>query len=166
MQRDVVSFSLKTRKGGVAKVTREHYIRADVKCPRFDETSIKTYLLPDAHIIYDYFDLLVSPVCTHVLFLTSVLNRYRSLCSPEYYRCLLAKIKDPAHHFHVCEDEHNAYTRVVRRPLEPKEQLGLRQMGSYAAWVAQQNVECRFVCVVSEGGGIGGAVETVANVEW
>jgi exosome complex exonuclease DIS3/RRP44 len=73
-------FSKKTRRGTVALIVREHYLRNDIQCgiPRCPKCTSTTtspitlsleanhYLIPDANFVNNYWELLESPHLNHV----------------------------------------------------------------------------------------------------
>lgn len=92
-------FVKKTRKGGVMKIVREHYLRDDVwcrashcrNCAQTDQNLLDSsphnssklytfphYLLPDTNVVLHQIDVLEDPVFTNVILLQTVLQEVSS----------------------------------------------------------------------------------------
>ncbi|XP_041467167.1 exosome complex exonuclease RRP44-like [Lytechinus variegatus] len=149
------SFVKKTRKGGVMKVVREHYLRDDIwcgsaacsKCP-MDKTVLEKepvpeventlcryphYLLLDTNVVLHQVDILEDKAIKNVILLQTVQKevKHRSLPSYKRIRDLIANDKKK---FYVFTNEHHRETYIEIEPKESPNDFNDRAIRKSLTW--------------------------------
>lgn len=125
------TFTMKTKKGSIMKIVREHYLRDDISCgselcsqchesnpilekqPKSHSDLVKEahYIIPDTNVILHQMDILEDPVFQNVILLQTVLKEVAHRQSSSYYR--LRKIwNNKDRHFYVFINEHHKDTFI------------------------------------------------------
>jgi len=143
----------KTRRGGVLKVVREHYLRDDICCgsgsctqcitdspslatsPYFpsDTCPFPHYIVLDSNAVLHQMDVLEDPVFQNVIVLQTVLNevKHRSYSAYKRIRDLIA-IKE--RNFYVFSNEHHRDTYTERQKKESPNDYNDRCIRASAKW--------------------------------
>ncbi|KAG1650303.1 Exosome complex exonuclease RRP44 [Nymphon striatum] len=147
------TFNKKTKKGGIIKVVREHYLRDDIwcgskaceVCPIDDailekqpasESNLFTechYLLPDTNVVLHQIDILEDPAIKNVIILQVVLEEVRHRNMPVYAR-LKTLISNKERHFYCFTNEHHRETYIERLPQESANDRNDRAIRVSAKW--------------------------------
>ncbi len=125
--------NVKTGKGKVMGVVREHYLRSDVPCGSvlcFEgcangtrgaggvlPTDVTHYLLPLEDVVRGYLEVLESPELRGLIYLQSVVGPVQ-VASQRHYRKICAQVRDPARGAVFFPNEFCRQTHVVRRAGE------------------------------------------------
>nr|XP_054755302.1 exosome complex exonuclease RRP44-like [Lytechinus pictus] len=149
------SFVKKTRKGGVMKVVREHYLRDDIWCgsavcskcsmdkpvlekepvPEVANTLCRYphYLLLDTNVVLHQVDILEDKAIKNVILLQTVQNevKHRSLPSYKRIRDLIANDKKK---FYVFTNEHHRETYIEIEPKESPNDFNDRAIRKSLTW--------------------------------
>ncbi|XP_065176538.1 exosome complex exonuclease RRP44-like [Sycon ciliatum] len=151
------SFVKKTKKGGVVKVVREHYLRDDIWCgclccdacqatekclesePERVESHLLSggyYLLPDTNVVLHQIDFLEDDSIHNVIITQTVVEevRHRNAAAYKRLRDLIGK---PDKHFYVFSNEHHRETYVERKPDESSNDRNDRAIREAAKWYMQ-----------------------------
>ncbi|XP_055617537.1 exosome complex exonuclease RRP44 [Toxorhynchites rutilus septentrionalis] len=148
-------FMKKTRKGGIIKVVREHYLRDDISCgiascglctvsvdgTRLDAApeSISTaytyphYLMLDTNIVLYQIDFLESDVIRNVIVLSTVLDEVRHR-SPAIFKRLKKILADPEKKFFTFVNEHHKDTYLSKDVGESANDRNDRMIRRAAFW--------------------------------
>ncbi|RKP01318.1 hypothetical protein CXG81DRAFT_12153 [Caulochytrium protostelioides] len=124
-------FLRKTKKGSVAKIVKEHYLRTDIACgskacttctpckranlaealPPFPGSQVGEYIVPDTNVLFHHLDVIEHPSISNLVILQTVLEelRHRSFQCFQRVRRL---IDDPDRHFYVFSNDFHAETYV------------------------------------------------------
>eukprot|EP00124_Ichthyophonus_hoferi_P005139 Ihof_evm2s678 gene=Ihof_evmTU2s678 len=150
------SFAKKTRKGGIVKVVREHYLRDDVMCgsmacktcdyeddaDKFLEdnlVSISTtvpeshYLLPDTNVVLHQIDMLEQEAMKNIIICQTVLGEVKNRNNATYNR-IRKVISDNEKHFYAFTNEHHRETYIERIPDESSNDYNDRAIRVAASW--------------------------------
>ncbi|KAM7435330.1 exosome catalytic subunit dis3 [Porites harrisoni] len=152
----------KTRKGGVMKVVREHYLRDDVWCgashcmncgqtednlldpsPQSSSKlcSFPHYLLLDTNIVLHQVDVLEDPIFKNVIILQTVLQEVQHLNASVYKR-IRDIISNKERKFYVFSNEHHRETYIERRKDESANDRNDRAIRTAASWYDEHLKEC------------------------
>lgn len=152
----------KTRKGGVMKVVREHYLRDDVwcgasRCMNCGQTednlldpspqsssklcSFPHYLLLDTNIVLHQVDVLEDPIFKNVIILQTVLQEVQHLNASVYKR-IRDIISNKERKFYVFSNEHHRETYIERRKDESANDRNDRAIRTAASWYDEHLKEC------------------------
>ncbi|XP_064610549.1 exosome complex exonuclease RRP44-like [Liolophura sinensis] len=149
------TFVKKTKKGGVMKIVREHYLRDDItcgcegcvacgkenprtleKCPDRLSTDLCAhpyYLVPDTNVGLHQIDVLADSQVTNVIVLQTVLEEIKHRSLPAY-----KKIKDalanPDKHFYIFSNEFHRDTYVERKEGESSNDRNDRAIRQAVEW--------------------------------
>lgn len=155
-------FVKKTRKGGVMKVVREHYLRDDVWCgashcmncgqtednlldpsPQSSSKlcSFPHYLLLDTNIVLHQVDVLEDPIFKNVIILQTVLQEVQHLNASVYKR-IRDIISNKERKFYVFSNEHHRETYIERRKEESSNDRNDRAIRTAASWYDEHLKEC------------------------
>ncbi|XP_065073059.1 exosome complex exonuclease RRP44 [Ochlerotatus camptorhynchus] len=148
-------FMKKTRKGGIIKVVREHYLRDDIACgiascglcmltetrtsldraPQFCSTAVPGphYLMLDTNIILYQIDFLESDAIKNVIVLSTVLDEVRHR-SPVIFKRLRKILGDPGRRFFTFVNEHHRDTYLGKGVGESANDRNDRMIRKAAAW--------------------------------
>ncbi|XP_063068491.1 exosome complex exonuclease RRP44 [Engraulis encrasicolus] len=161
------TFVKKTRKGGILKVVREHYLRDDIWCgsevcveckdvhPVLEqdpcmESNLCTYphyLIPDTNVVLHQIDILEDRLIRNVIILQTVLQEVRHRSAPVYKR-----IKDVIHtkekNFYTFTNEHHRDTYIEREPGESANDRNDRAIRVAAQWYSKHIPDSAKVKVV------------------
>lgn len=152
-------FVKKTRKGGVMKIVREHYLRDDVWCrvshcencdqSADDENLLDTapfspskicnyphYLLLDTNVVLHQIDVLEDPVFRNVIILQTVLQEVQHLNSSIYKR-IRDMISNKDRKFIVFSNEHHRETYIERGKDESSNDRNDRAIRTAASWYSK-----------------------------
>ncbi|EME27978.1 exoribonuclease R [Galdieria sulphuraria] len=139
------SFIKRTRKGNIAKVTKEHYLRDDIPClsplcttcphkeVKLLSNSAEFYLIPDTNIVLHQLDLLESDVVTDVILLQTVLQETRNRNMSVYER-LKKLLNDQSRSFVSFSNEHHKETFIERQKDETSNDYNDRSIRVAARW--------------------------------
>ncbi|PFX23563.1 Exosome complex exonuclease RRP44 [Stylophora pistillata] len=155
-------FVKKTRKGGVMKIVREHYLRDDVwcgashctNCVQTDDNLLDSsprapsklytfphYLLPDTNVVLHQIDVLEDPVFTNVILLQTVLQEVQHLNASVYKR-IRELISSKERKFFVFSNEHHRETYVERGKEESSNDRNDRGIRVAASWYDGHLKDC------------------------
>lgn len=145
----------KTRKGGIIKVVREHYLRDDIACgiarcglclmtdsrttldrvPEFSSTAFPGahYLMLDTNVILYQIDLLESDAVRNVIVLSTVLDEVRHR-SPAIFKRLRKILSDPGRKFFTFVNEHHKETYLGKGVGESANDRNDRMIRRAAVW--------------------------------
>ncbi|XP_065058694.1 exosome complex exonuclease RRP44-like [Rhopilema esculentum] len=146
-------FIKKTRKGGIVKIVREHYLRDDVGCgaeqcdtcvlnkralsknPQSFSTlcDFPHYILPDTNVVLRQLDVLEDNLIQNVILLQTVLDEVKSRSFVTYKR-IREIIERPDKHFYVFCNEHHWETYVERLKGETPNDRNDRAIRLAASW--------------------------------
>ncbi|XP_062555669.1 exosome complex exonuclease RRP44 [Armigeres subalbatus] len=149
-------FMKKTRKGGIIKVVREHYLRDDIACgiascglcglltesrttldrkPEFCSTVFPGphYLMLDTNIILYQIDFLESEAIRNVIVLSTVLDEVRHR-SPAIFKRLRKIVGDPGRRFFTFVNEHHRDTYLGKGVGESANDRNDRMIRRAAVW--------------------------------
>ncbi|KAL5022343.1 hypothetical protein ScPMuIL_001498 [Solemya velum] len=148
------TFVKKTKRGGVMKIVREHYLRDDITCgsanckvcdinspkplqkePQNRSNSINSchYLMPDTNVILHQIDVLDDPAIQNVIVLQTVLEEVRHRSIPGYKR-LKDMLSNADKHFYTFSNEFNRDTYVERKPGESSNDRNDRAIREACGW--------------------------------
>ncbi|XP_033115744.1 exosome complex exonuclease RRP44-like [Anneissia japonica] len=147
------SFVKKTRKGGVIKVVREHYLRDDIWCgsklccscgqddpclearPSIDSDLVKYphYLLLDTNVLLHQVDILEDDLIKNVIILQTVQKevKHRSLPAHKRIRDIIANKEKK---FYVFTNEHHKDTFIEREGGESANDYNDRAIRNATSW--------------------------------
>ncbi|KXJ84318.1 hypothetical protein RP20_CCG012553 [Aedes albopictus] len=148
-------FMKKTRKGGIIKVVREHYLRDDIACgiascglcmltesrtsldrvPEFSSNAFTGphYLMLDTNVILYQIDLLESDAIRNVIVLSTVLDEVRHR-SPAIFKRLRKIVADPGRKFFTFVNEHHKETYLGKGVGESANDRNDRMIRRAAVW--------------------------------
>ncbi|KAK2159602.1 hypothetical protein LSH36_150g04005 [Paralvinella palmiformis] len=150
-------FMLKTKKGSIMKIVREHYLRDDIwcgflaceLCSHDDEKQLPVlelspptssnlcpgshYLIPDTNVLLHQIDVIEDKSVTNVIILQTVLQEVRHRSAPCYKR-IKDCIDDPGKHFYVFVNEFHKDTYVERLPGESSNDRNDRAIRISVMW--------------------------------
>ncbi|XP_055551816.1 exosome complex exonuclease RRP44 [Wyeomyia smithii] len=151
-------FMKKTRKGGIIKVVREHYLRDDIACGiascglcilSANRTSLDAsptresslydcphYLMLDTNIILYQIDFLESDAIRNVIVLSTVLDEVRHR-SPVIFKRLKKILADPGRKFFTFVNEHHRDTYLSKDIGESANDRNDRMIRKAALWYGQ-----------------------------
>ncbi|XP_048589574.1 exosome complex exonuclease RRP44 [Nematostella vectensis] len=156
------TFVKKTKKGGILKVVREHYLRDDVWCgangcsicgqseasvldplPQSLSSScdFPHYLIPDTNVLLHQIDVIEDPVFKNVILLQTVLEEVKHLNFGVYKRAR-SIISDPERKFYVFSNEHHRSTYIERKKDESSNDRNDRAIRTAASWYGDHLQEC------------------------
>ncbi|KAJ8302790.1 hypothetical protein KUTeg_019186 [Tegillarca granosa] len=142
------TFIKKTKKGGILKIVREHYLRDDITCgseicEKCDNKSARPlqenpvnksdvcksphYLIPDTNVVLHQIDVLEDSAIQNVIILQTVLDEVRHRSAPGYKR-LKDALYNPDKHFYTF------YTYVERQPGETANDRNDRAIREGVKW--------------------------------
>eukprot|EP01135_Chromosphaera_perkinsii_P003219 Nk52_evm26s238 gene=Nk52_evmTU26s238 len=147
------TFVKKTRKGGIVKVVREHYLRNDVYCgsevcekcdndPASLESapvvnssvcSFQHYILPDTNVLLHQTDFLEHKAIRNCIILETVLDEVKNR-SISVYRRIRTLCGDSSRNFFVFLNEHFKETYVEREEGESVNDRNDRAIREAVAW--------------------------------
>ncbi|XP_064637468.1 exosome complex exonuclease RRP44-like [Lineus longissimus] len=149
------TFVKKTRKGGILKIVREHYLRDDIWCgleicegcqqerdrqilvakPENISSAVKDshYLLPDTNVVLHQIDVLEDEAFKNVIILQTVIEEVRHRSAPIYKR-LKDLIDNTDRHFSVFVNEFHRETYVEREPRESTNDRNDRAIRRCVSW--------------------------------
>jgi len=139
------SFIKRTRKGNIARVTKEHYLRDDISClsplcptcPKRDlkllSNAAEFYLIPDTNIVLHQLSLLESEAVTDVILLQTVLHETRNRNMSIYDR-LKNLLSDQSRSFVSFANEHHKDTYIERQKDESSNDYNDRSIRVAARW--------------------------------
>jgi len=149
-------FIKKTKRGGVIKIVREHYLRDDIHCgsplccaceeqsvypleeaPISDSSLVPVphYLVPDTNVVLHQIDILEDPSVKNVIILQIVLEEIKHRSAPIYKR-VKDMLSNPAKCFYTYCNEFNMHTYVERRPKESSNDRNDRAIRQAVSWYA------------------------------
>ncbi|KAK3581182.1 hypothetical protein CHS0354_024716 [Potamilus streckersoni] len=154
-------FLKKTKKGGVMKIVREHYLRDDITCgteicafcnqksPCLQENpssrsglvTTSHYLLPDTNVVLHQIDVLEDSSIQNVIILQTVLDEVRHRSAPAHRR-LKDMISNPDKHFYSFCNEFNKDTYIERLRGEKSNDRNDRAIRQAAKWYADHLKKC------------------------
>ncbi|KAL9693559.1 hypothetical protein quinque_012844 [Culex quinquefasciatus] len=166
-------FMKKTRKGGIIKVVREHYLRDDIACgigscglcstsegrtlldeapqPGSSAFTAPHYLMLDTNIILYQIDFLESEAIRNVIVLSTVLDEVRHR-SPVIFKRLRKILADPGRKFFTFVNEHHRDTYLSKGVGESANDRNDRMIRRAAAWygkhMLEDNPKCKVKVVV------------------
>ncbi|GJQ10975.1 hypothetical protein GpartN1_g2766.t1 [Galdieria partita] len=156
------SFIKRTRKGNIAKVTKEHYLRDDIPClsplcttcshrdVKLLSNSADFYLIPDTNVVLHQLDLLESEVVTDVILLQTVLQETRNRNISIYER-LKRLLNDQDRSFVSFANEHHKDTFIERQKDETSNDYNDRSIRVAARWYTTHlNTTKRVVLLTSD----------------
>ncbi|XP_055606285.1 exosome complex exonuclease RRP44-like [Uranotaenia lowii] len=148
-------FMKKTRKGGIIKVVREHYLRDDVACgigscglcslpstrtsldPKPEQLNesfpLPHYLMLDTNVILYQIDFLESEAVRNVIVLSTVLDEVKHR-SPKIFKRLRKVIADPGRKFYTFVNEHHKDTYLSKGIGESANDRNDRMIRQAALW--------------------------------
>ncbi|XP_058451921.1 exosome complex exonuclease RRP44 [Malaya genurostris] len=151
-------FMKKTRKGGIIKVVREHYLRDDIACgiascglcsldvtrtsldplPDSGSTIFDSphYLMLDTNIILYQIDFLEADAIRNVIVLSTVLDEVRHR-SPVIFKRLRKIMADPGRKFFTFVNEHHKDTYLSKDVGESANDRNDRMIRKAALWYGQ-----------------------------
>lgn len=166
------TFVKKTRKGGVVKVVREHYLRDDIGCgiescsvcvsthvesnislnpnPGNDDHSLcpsSHYLAPDTNVLLHQIDVLESPALKNLIVLQTVLDEVRSKLPPVYKK-VMDMAADPDKRLYVFSNEYHRETYVEREAGESANDRNDRAIRTAVSWYNTHLVSTGSSCQV------------------
>jgi exosome complex exonuclease DIS3/RRP44 len=167
MQRRVRVSMIRTRRGSVSKLVREHYVRTDIGCglvdctqcaSSIDATSTTTsrldarlgdVLIPDVDVMTRQIDWLESAGVKNVIFLSSLLDVVRA-ASPHIYARLRVCAGDASRHIVVFANSHHVDTALERGARESDAEFAARSLRTAARWFAMhwRQIQIRPVVIV------------------
>lgn len=148
------TFIKKTKKGGILKIVREHYLRDDITCgseicEKCDNKSARPlqenpvnksdvcksphYLIPDTNVVLHQIDVLEDSAIQNVIILQTVLVEVRHRSAPGYKR-LKDALYNPDKHFYTFCNEFNKDTYVERQPGETANDRNDRAIREGVKW--------------------------------
>ncbi|XP_070553170.1 exosome complex exonuclease RRP44-like [Ptychodera flava] len=150
------TFVKKTRKGGVVKVVREHYLRDDIWCgsclcttcpqekpvlesdPQIesDLCNFPHYLVPDTNVLFHQIDVLEDSIIRNVIILQTVLQeiRHRSSSGHQRMRDLVSQENKK---FYVFTNEHHRETYIEREAGESANDRNDRAIRVCVKWYGE-----------------------------
>ncbi|XP_068720951.1 exosome complex exonuclease RRP44-like isoform X1 [Montipora capricornis] len=157
-------FVKKTRKGGIMKIVREHYLRDDVWCGAshckncvqsvdhenlLDSTPSSSsklctfpyYLLLDTNIVLHQVDVLEDPIFRNVIILQTVLQEVQHINSAIYKR-IRDMTSNSDRKFFVFSNEHHRETYIERGKDESPNDRNDRAIRVAASWYNKHLKEC------------------------
>ncbi|XP_074649854.1 exosome complex exonuclease RRP44-like [Tubulanus polymorphus] len=146
-------FVKKTRKGGILKIVREHYLRDDIWCSSsvcsdcsHDNCSLQAapqrktkliddphYLIPDTNVVLHQIDALEDAIFTNVIMLQTVIEEVRHR-SGAIYKRLKDIMDNPDRHFYPFVNEHHKDTYIERQRGESANDRNDRAIRVAATW--------------------------------
>lgn len=149
------SFVKKTRRGGIIKVVREHYLRDDIwcgsaacdKCPNEKpilekEPSLPVvnnlcdfphYLLPDTNVVLHQVDILEDEIMKNVILLQTVQKEVKHRSLPSYKR-IRDMIANESKQFYVFTNEHHRDTYIEIAAGESANDFNDRAIRKVVSW--------------------------------
>ncbi|CAH1267033.1 DIS3 [Branchiostoma lanceolatum] len=147
------TFVKKTRKGGVLKVVREHYLRDDIWCgsaacgqcpqdkpvlesdPEIDSSlcGFPHYLIPDTNVVLHQMDVLADSAIRNVIVLQTVQQEVRHRSGTTYQR-LRDQSNNPDKNFYVFTNEHHRETYTEREQGESSNDYNDRVIRIATRW--------------------------------
>lgn len=152
------TFFKKTKKGGVTKINREHYLRDDIACgsvlcdkcgrlggkPVLEKSTsvlnlddqnlnIHHYLIPDTNVVMHQLDILEDAFITNVIILQTVIEEVKNHNIAAYKR-LQEMICNPAKSFYVFSNEFHQATYIERKPAESSNDRNDRAIRQATKW--------------------------------
>ncbi|KAJ3360118.1 exosome catalytic subunit dis3 [Kappamyces sp. JEL0680] len=138
------TFLRKTKRGGIIKVIREHYLRDDIYCgfsscalcqEKSFLSSNEAAIIPDTNILYHQVDVMEHSAVENVIILQTVLQelKHRSISIYARIRSLIA---DPKKKFFVFCNEHHRETFVKKDLAESPNDRNDRAIRRAVEWYA------------------------------
>lgn len=154
-------FIKKTKKGGILKIVREHYLRDDIGCGSLVCTGCENnknileenvlsksslcdvphYLIPDTNVVLHQIDVLEDAAITNCIILQTVLREVRHRSSPAYKR-IKETINETKKHFYTFVNEFHKDTYVERQPGESANDCNDRAIRTAAKWYQDHLDQC------------------------
>ena len=155
------AFVIKTKRGAIRKIVREHYLRNDLPCglkcktcpaPE-DENSIsienETVTIPDTNIMIHQIDLLEHESVKDVILLQTALEELKNKSTSCYQRIMLME-QNPAKNFVVFYNEHHQETFVDRVEGESPNDRNDRAIRRAVEWYTHTHPTRKFCLVTND----------------
>ena len=151
------AFVIKTKRGAIRKIVREHYLRNDLPCglscttcPQCENPiTAQQLMIPDTNILYHQIDILEHKGVENVILLQTALEELKNKSQSCYQRIMLL-VQNPAKKFVVFCNEHHHETFIDRIEGESPNDRNDRAIRRAVEWYSQIHNHKKFSLVTND----------------
>ncbi|PRP88289.1 DIS3-like exonuclease 1-like [Planoprotostelium fungivorum] len=129
-------FCRKTRRGRIALISREHYLRDDLEPALTFTNETDHFFIPHTSVLNHYLELLELPQMTDMIFLKTSTDEIQQNASRSYNR-IRTIVKDARRRSHLFSNEHFRPTYVTRDKEETLKERNDRAILKACTWLAE-----------------------------